>query len=368
MARVVRFHQTGGPEVLRIEEVEVRPPGKGEVQIRVKALGLNRAESMFRSGQYLEEPKLPARLGYEAAGTVAAIGPGVQGFKVGDAVSTIPSFSLNDYGLYGDLANAPVHAVTHHPASLSWVEAAAVWMQYLTAYGALDRHRRADEGRHGRDPRGVEQRRPGGHPDRQQGRGSPRRPDARPVEAAGPAGCRCGPRDRHPTSRTWSRRSSGSPAARAPASCSTPSAARPSRKLAQATAQLGILFLYGALSTEPTPLPLFDVLGKWATIRGYVMMEITSDPERLEAGKDVRQRRARRRQPQADHRQDVPARPDRRGPPLPGVEPAGRQDRRHGLTPKGPSSGPPVRHTAWSTDGLPGNRRVSFLSGRLTSP
>src|SRR6516162_5826088 len=137
MARIVRFHKTGGPEVLQIENVEVPPPGKGEVQITIKALGLNRAESMFRSGQYLEIPKLPARLGYEAAGTVAAIGPDVQGFKIGDAVSTIPSFSLNAYGLYGDLANAPVHAVTHHPASLSWAEAAAVWMQYLPAYGAL---------------------------------------------------------------------------------------------------------------------------------------------------------------------------------------------------------------------------------------
>src|SRR5262249_32482565 len=101
MARVVRFHQTGGPEVLRVEEIEVPPPGKGEVQISIKALGLNRAESMFRSGQYLESPKLPARLGYEAAGTVAAVGEGVQGFQVGDAVSTIPSFSLNEYGLYG---------------------------------------------------------------------------------------------------------------------------------------------------------------------------------------------------------------------------------------------------------------------------
>jgi NADPH:quinone reductase-like Zn-dependent oxidoreductase len=48
---------------------------------------------------------------------------------------------------------------------------------------------------------------------------------------------------------------------------------------------LGILFLYGALSTEPTPLPLFEVLSKWATIRGYVMMEIASDPARLERGK-----------------------------------------------------------------------------------
>src|SRR5262249_6901403 len=100
MARVVRFHKVGGPEVLQIDDVQVPPPGKGEVQIRIKALGLNRAESMFRRGQYLEAPKLPARLGYEAAGTVAAIGPGVEGFKVGDAVSTIPSFSLNDYGFY----------------------------------------------------------------------------------------------------------------------------------------------------------------------------------------------------------------------------------------------------------------------------
>ena len=57
--------------------------------------------------------------------------------QVGDAVSTIPAFSLNQYGLYGDLANDLVHAVAHHPASLSFVEAAAVWMQYLTAYGAL---------------------------------------------------------------------------------------------------------------------------------------------------------------------------------------------------------------------------------------
>jgi NADPH:quinone reductase-like Zn-dependent oxidoreductase len=57
-------------------------------------------------------------------------------------------------------------------------------------------------------------------------------------------------------------------------------------KLVQATARSGIVFLYGALSTEPTPLPLFDVLGKWVTIRGYVLLEITSDPERLRKGKE----------------------------------------------------------------------------------
>src|SRR5437764_13817307 len=104
MARIVRFRQTGGPEVLTIEQADVPPPGPGEVRIAVKALGLNRAESMFRSGQYLEQPSFPARLGYEAAGTVEALGEGVRGLAVGDAVSTIPSFSLNQYGVYGDTA------------------------------------------------------------------------------------------------------------------------------------------------------------------------------------------------------------------------------------------------------------------------
>ena len=77
MARVVRFHRTGGPEVLQIESLDVPPPGAGEVRIDVKALGLNRAESMFRSGKYLEDPKFPSKIGYEAAGIVEAVGPGV---------------------------------------------------------------------------------------------------------------------------------------------------------------------------------------------------------------------------------------------------------------------------------------------------
>ncbi len=98
-ARVVRFHQTGGPEVLKIEVVDVPSPARGEVRIKVRALGLNRAEAMFRSGQYLEAPKFPALLGYEAAGTVESVGPDVKGVKAGDAVSTAPGFSMNRYGV-----------------------------------------------------------------------------------------------------------------------------------------------------------------------------------------------------------------------------------------------------------------------------
>ena len=137
MSRIVVFHKIGGPEVLQIENKDVPPPKEGEVQIKVKALGLNRAESMFRSGQYLEEPKLPSRIGYEASGIVEAVGPGVKGFAKGDIVSVIPSFSQGDYGVYGEVATVPVHSVVKHPTFLSFEEAAAVWMQYTTAYGAL---------------------------------------------------------------------------------------------------------------------------------------------------------------------------------------------------------------------------------------
>jgi NADPH:quinone reductase-like Zn-dependent oxidoreductase len=77
MSKVVRFHQTGGPEVLQIDDLPPTEPGQGEVRLKVQALGLNRAECMFRSGMYLETPALPSRLGYEAAGTVQALLGGV---------------------------------------------------------------------------------------------------------------------------------------------------------------------------------------------------------------------------------------------------------------------------------------------------
>ena len=137
MARVVRFHELGGPEVLKIEEVPLREPGPDEVAITIKAIGLNRAESMFRSGPYVESPEFPARLGYEGAGVVSAIGTGVTGIQVGDAVSVIPPLSITRWGSYGDSAVFPANVVVKHPASLSWIEAAAIWMQYVTAFGAL---------------------------------------------------------------------------------------------------------------------------------------------------------------------------------------------------------------------------------------
>jgi NADPH2:quinone reductase len=136
MSRVVRFHQTGGPDVLQIEMLEVASPGPGEVRIRVHALGLNRSEARYRSGA-APVSRLPAVLGLEAAGEIESVGPGVSDFSIGDAVSIIPTFPVSDYGMYGELVLVPDYAVCKHPQDLSWSEAAAFWVQYLTAYGAL---------------------------------------------------------------------------------------------------------------------------------------------------------------------------------------------------------------------------------------
>jgi len=281
MARIVRFHQTGGPEVLKIERVDVPPPGPGEVRIAVKALGLNRAEAMFRSGQYLEQPRYPARLGYEAAGTVAALGEGVQGLKVGDAVSTIPAFSQNQYGVYGDTAIVPAFAVAKHPASLSWAEAAAIWMQYATAYGALIDIAGLKAGDTVLMPAAsssvgiaaIQIARMVGATPVALTRGSSKR---KPLLDAGAAHVIA---TEEQDLVAEAKRLTGGKGARI---VFDPVGGPTVAKLTAAMAERGILVLYGALSTEPTPLPLMDVLGKKLTIRGYVLFEITQDPQRLE--------------------------------------------------------------------------------------
>ncbi|AYG58156.1 zinc-dependent alcohol dehydrogenase family protein [Rhizobium jaguaris] len=137
MTRIVRFHEYGDPEVLRIEDIDVPAPAADEVQIAVRAIGLNRAEVMFRRGAYLYDAAFPSMLGYEAAGTVKALGSNVTGFAEGDAVSVIPTLDMARWGTYGEVINIPARHVVRHPANLSFEQAAASWMQYVTAWGAL---------------------------------------------------------------------------------------------------------------------------------------------------------------------------------------------------------------------------------------
>ncbi len=137
MPKAVRFHQLGGPEVLHIEDVPARKPDAGEVLLKVEAVGLNRAESMYYHGVYMETVNPPSGLGYEAFGKVLAVGRDVDPALVGKTFATIPGFSMNQYPVLAEEAVVPVSALATVPPSFSPVEAAAVWMQYCTAYGAL---------------------------------------------------------------------------------------------------------------------------------------------------------------------------------------------------------------------------------------
>jgi NADPH:quinone reductase-like Zn-dependent oxidoreductase len=284
MARIVRFHQTGSPDVLQLEEVEIPPPGPGEVRIRVKALGLNRAEALFRSGRYLETPRLPARLGYEAAGTVEAVGQGVQGFRAGDVVSTIPAFSQNQYGVYGEVATVPATALAKHPSSLSWIEAAAIWMQYFTAYGALIDLGHLEKGEtvlvsaasSSVGIAAIQIARMVGATPIALTRGASKR---QALLDAG-AGAVIVTSEQDVVEEVG--RVTGGKGARV---VFDPVGGPGIVNLAAAMSERGTLFLYGALSTEPTPFPP-ALLRRSLTIRGFMLFEVTADPTRLAAGKE----------------------------------------------------------------------------------
>ncbi|MEU8285278.1 zinc-dependent alcohol dehydrogenase family protein [Micromonospora sp. NPDC048905] len=137
MAKLVQFDRLGGPEVLTLRDVEVAAPGTGEVRIRVDAIGLNRAEIMYREGVYFDKPVFPSTLGYEAAGVIEAVGADVDHLAEGDTVAVVPAFLQSRYGTYGTHVIVPASAVVPRSAHVDPVHAAATWMAYITAYGAL---------------------------------------------------------------------------------------------------------------------------------------------------------------------------------------------------------------------------------------
>lgn len=136
-SRTVMMNRTGGADVLEIVNRQVPAPKMDEVQIKVHSIGLNRAEIMYRNGQYVYEPVFPSLLGYEASGEVIAVGENAGGFAIGDRVAVIPAFMFTEYGTYGEVVNLPAFALTHIPDNVSYKQAAASYMQYVTAFGAL---------------------------------------------------------------------------------------------------------------------------------------------------------------------------------------------------------------------------------------
>ncbi len=282
MPKIVRFYQLGGPENLKLEEVPDQQPGKGEVRLRVQAAGLNRAESMFYRGRYLENPKLPSRLGYEAAGVVDAVGEGVDKAWIGKRASTIPAFSMNMYGTLGEQAVVPEYALGEYPASLTPTQASAIWMQYLTAYGALVHYGGVKTGDFVSIPAAsssvglaaIQIVRDAGATAIAVTRTSAKRAELMALgahhviasEEEDYAACM--------------KEITGGKGARL---TFDPVAGPFLQKLAAGAAQGGTIFEYGALAAEPTPFPLFEALSLGLNIRGYVLMEITRDPALMKA-------------------------------------------------------------------------------------
>ncbi|WP_027778806.1 quinone oxidoreductase family protein [Paraburkholderia caledonica] len=128
MARAIRFHETGGPEVLRYEEVEVGDPGPGQVRLRHEAIGLNFADTYFRSGLY--PVPMPAGMGVEAAGIVEAVGAGVANVAPGDRV-TYTGF-VNTLGAYSTERLIPAAPLIKLPEAISCETAAGMTMRGLT--------------------------------------------------------------------------------------------------------------------------------------------------------------------------------------------------------------------------------------------
>ena len=135
MAKIVRMTETGGPEVLRLEEVEVGDPGPGQVRIRHVAVGLNYADTYFRNGTYAVP--LPSGMGVEAAGVIQAVGEGVRNVAVGDRV-TYTGF-LNTLGAYSSERIMPAAPLIRLPESIGFETAAAMTMRGLTAAYLLRR-------------------------------------------------------------------------------------------------------------------------------------------------------------------------------------------------------------------------------------
>jgi NADPH:quinone reductase-like Zn-dependent oxidoreductase len=284
MPKIVRIHATGDAEVLKVEDLPLTEPGNGEVRLKVEAIGLNRAEVMYRRGQYLEAPDLPSRIGYEAAGTIDAVGPGVSGLQVGDRVSTIPSFSMGKYGVYGESAVVPAYAAAPYPDNLTAVEGAAIWMQYLTAFGALVEYSQINA----QDSvlitaasssvglAAIQFTRAAGASVIATTRGADKKPFI--LEAGADHVIVT---DEEDLAERVMALTSGTGAS----VVFDPVAGPMLERLAAAAAPGATIFEYGALASAPTPFPLFSALTKGLTLRGYTLFEIVRDTEKLARGK-----------------------------------------------------------------------------------
>ncbi len=285
MARIVRFYQAGGPEVLRLEETAAQHPGRGEVLLRVQAAGLNRAEALFMRGQEFGPPAFPSRIGCEASGVVTELGRGVNQAWLGKRTATLPGFPMYSHGVLGEEASVPVDALGEYPGVLSPAEGAAVWMQYLTAWGALVHVGKVARGdyvliRAASSSVGLAAIQilndVGAIPIAATRTGQKR---ARLLELGA----------RHVIATAEEdlvARVNQITAGRGARLILDPVGGPEVEMLAEACAVGGILFIFGGLSALPTPFPTVVSMRKGISMRGYSMREFRNDAAVLQSAKD----------------------------------------------------------------------------------
>src|SRR6202051_2240155 len=233
---------------------------------------------MFLKGEYLESAVLPAKLGYEAAGVVAAVGPDVDKSWLGKKASTLPAFLMTNYGVYGEVAIVPASALAVYPQKLTPEEGTSIWMQYLTAYGALIAHaqiRKTDlaiitAASSSVGIAAIEMVKAEGAVSIATTRTSKKKATLVEVGATHVIATQ----EEDFIARV--KEITGGKGSRV---IFDPIAGKGIELLAQAAAVGGTIFEYGALAPEPTPFPLFTALSKGLSIRGYTLREILSVAE-----------------------------------------------------------------------------------------
>ncbi len=285
MPKIVRFHKTGDADVLQLDDLPVPEPGLGDVLLDVEAFGLNRAEIMFRRGDYPQyEPEMPSAIGYEAAGTVRAVGANVTSVKVGDQVSTVPSFKMGPYWSYGEVALVPEHAAAIYPKRLTPAEATSIWMPYMTVYGALVHHAAIGAGDHvvitaassSVGVAAIQMVKAVGGVAIAVTRGADKSDFV-----AGQGADHVIISEDEPLADRILEITDGKGAEY----IFDPVAGPGTTELARAIAYQGTLFVYGRLDPNPTPFPVNYGLAKGLTMKGYSLFEVINFPEVFERGK-----------------------------------------------------------------------------------
>jgi NADPH:quinone reductase-like Zn-dependent oxidoreductase len=282
LPRHIEFSEFGEPEVLTFVEAEAGTPGPDEVLVRIRAIGLNRAEAMFRRNEYIFAPTLPAVLGSEAAGTVIAVGENVTHVSAGDSVNIVPGFPLGDYGIYGEIAIAPARAVIAKLPTLSFEEAASLWTMFLTAYGPLIEEAQIQAGEHvlisaassstglaaiqlanlvGAIPIALT------------------RTDAKRQKLLEAGAAHVVAYDEDDMVAEVMRMTDGRGASVAFDPVGGPLLPR----LLKVMPWKGTIYLYGALGGDTMTIPVLEHLGQMATIRGWIVADLLADPDRMSA-------------------------------------------------------------------------------------